>query len=428
MLILFPLLCQARYFITMLSSPHSSSGFFQRHRNEFGLLIAILCVVVFTTFISDSYREFPKQNATTILRETALLGIFALGAGTVIIAGGIDLSSGSVIAFSGMAFSSVCLLLAPKVDGLPQTDQLSVWILVAAFLVTMLAAFLVGSFHAWLITAIELPPFVATLASLVGLRSLAKLLIQDVTQIAYASKTRKSTILITDPLFSSLGNVWWVPLLIFAILSIGLWILLSKTVVGRHLYALGGNEQATRLSGIRTDRLKWLAYCIGSMTAAIAGILYTCYVGTSEPTRDGAGYELNAIAASVVGGCSLTGGAGSIAGIVLGSAFLKVVIDSVAKSFESRPDLVEGLVVGVLVVLAVAFNELRGRGLRKQLFPGSLGVLNVLILTLLAGLITFATASPEYKIRNGLIAGGGALLLLGLRTVLERRSAQRARG
>jgi len=199
-------------------------------------------------------------------------------------------------------------------------------------------------------------------------------------------------------------------------------------VVGRHLYALGGNEQATRLSGIRTDRLKWLAYCIGSMTAAIAGILYTCYVGTSEPTRDGAGYELNAIAASVVGGCSLTGGAGSIAGIVLGSAFLKVVIDSVAKSFESRPDLVEGLVVGVLVVLAVAFNELRGRGLRKQLFPGSLGVLNVLILTLLAGLITFATASPEYKIRNGLIAGGGALLLLGLRTVLERRSAQRARG
>jgi len=313
-------------------------------------------------------------------------------------------------------------LLAPKVDGLPQTDHLPIWILGAAFLVTILAAFLVGSFHAWLITAIELPAFVATLASLVGLRSLAKLLIQDVTQIAYGSNTRKSTIVIADPLFASLGNVWWVPVVIFATLAILLWILMSKTVIGRHLYALGGNEAATRLSGIRTERLKWLAYCIGSMTAATAGILYTAYVSASEPTRDGVGYELNAIAAAGVGGCSLTGGAGTIGGIVLGSVFLRVVIDSVAKCFESRPDLVEGLVVGVLVVLAVAFNELRGRGLKKQFFPGTLGLLNVLILTILAGVVTFATASPEFKSRHGLLAGGAALLLLGLRAFLERRS------
>lgn len=411
----------------MSRSHDSQSGFFQRYRNEFGLLIAIVCVVLFTTFINDSYRSFPKQNAETILRETALLGIFALGAGVVIIAGGIDLSSGSVIAFSGMTFCSVCLLLAPRDGTQPQTEHLATWILVTAFLVTLFAAFLVGSFHAWLITAIELPPFVATLASLVGLRSLAKLLIQDVTQIAYASKTGKSTIGISDAVFNDLGNVWWIPVSIFVVLAIGLWVLLSKTVVGRHLYALGGNEQAARLSGIRTDRLKWLAYCIGSMTAAVAGILYTSYVGTSEPTRDGAGYELNAIAAAVVGGCGLNGGVGSIAGIVLGSVFLKVVIDSVAKSFESRPDLVEGLVVGMLVVLAVAFNELRGsRGLKKHFFPGLLGSLNVLILTLLAGVITFATSSPDFKIRNSLIAGGGTLLLLGLRALLERRATQRA--
>ncbi|HWL10465.1 MAG TPA: ABC transporter permease, partial [Planctomicrobium sp.] len=337
--------------------------------------------------------------------------------------GGIDLSSGSVIAFSGMTFCSTCLLLAPRIDGIPQTDSLPIWILIAAFFVTMLAAFLVGSFHAWLITAVDLPPFVATLASLVGLRSLAKLLIQDVTQIAYGSKTGKSTIGIFDPTFLSLGNIWWIPVVVFLMLSLGLWLLMSKTVVGRHLYAMGGNEQAARLSGIRTERLKWLAYSIGAMTAAIAGILYTSYVGTSEPSRDGAGYELNAIAAAVVGGCSLTGGVGTIAGMILGSLFLKVVIDSVAKSFQSRPDLVEGLVVGMLVVLAVAFNELRGsRGLRKQFFPGSLGLLNILILTLLAGLITFATSSPEMKLQNGLIAAGAAVLLIGLRAFVERRS------
>jgi ribose/xylose/arabinose/galactoside ABC-type transport system permease subunit len=210
--------------------------------------------------------------------------------------------------------------------------------------------------------------------------------------------------------------------LVFLLISAGLWVLLSRTVIGRHLYALGGNEQAARLSGIRTDRLKWLAYCIGSMTAAVAGILYTCYVATSDPTRDGSGYELNAIAASVVGGCSLTGGSGSVAGIMLGSLFLKVVIDAVAKTFQSRPDLVEGLVVGVLVVLAVAFNELRGsRGLKKQFFPGSLGILNVIILTFLAGLITYATSSADFKLRNGLLAAGAVLLLIGVRAFLERR-------
>lgn len=410
----------------MASSQSLQPSFWNKNRNEIGLLGAILCVLLFTTFVDDSYREFPAQNAQTILREIATLGIFALGAGVVIIAGGIDLSSGSVIAFSGMMFCSTCLLLAPRVDQIPQTDSLPVWVLIAALCVTLLAAFLVGSFHAWLITAIELPPFVATLASLVGLRSLAKLLIQDVTQVAYSSSTRKSTITIADPLFSSLSNVWWIPVLIFLVLAVGLWILMSKTIVGRHLYALGGNEQATRLSGIRTERLKWLAYCIGSMTAAIAGILYASFVSHSEPSRDGAGYELNAIAAAVVGGCSLSGGAGTVSGIVLGAAFLKVVIDSVAKSFESRPDLVEGLVVGVLVVLAVAVNELRGRGLKKHFFSGGLGLLNVLILSLLSGLVTFATASPEVKSRNGLLAGGAVLLLLGLRAALERRSARRS--
>jgi len=404
-----------------MPAPTSRPGFIQRCRSELSLLIAIVCVLAFTTFVDESYREFPVQNAKTILRDISMLGIFALGAGVVIIAGGIDLSSGSVIAFSGMMFCSTCLLLAPRVDGLPQTDHLPIWVLGAAFVVTLLAAFLVGSFHAWLITSIELPAFVATLASLVGLRSLAKLLIQDVTQIAYASKTQKSTIVISDPLFASLGNVWWIPVGIFVTLAILLWILMSKTVVGRHLYALGGNEAATRLSGIRTERLKWLAYCIGSMTAAMAGILYTAYVSASEPTRDGAGYELNAIAAAVVGGCSLAGGAGTMGGIVLGSIFLRVVIDSVAKSFESRPDLVEGLVVGVLVVLAVAFNELRGQGLKKHFFPGPLGLLNVAILALLSAVVIFATASPESRYLNGLLAGGGTLLLLGLRAFLERR-------
>ncbi|QDU41132.1 Ribose transport system permease protein RbsC [Maioricimonas rarisocia] len=404
----------------------SLATFIRKNRNELGLAVATLVVIAFTSFVSDSYRTFPAENAKLILRDTALLGIFALGAATVIIAGGIDLSSGSVIAFSGTICTGIILLLAPTDGSTPITDDLPLWILGVAILATLFAAFLIGSFHTWLITVIELPPFVATLASLVGLRSLAKLLIQDMTRVAFDINTGKSNISINDDTFLSLGNEWWIPPTIFVVLSLLLWLLLSKTVVGRHLYAMGGNEEAARLSGIRVERLKWLAYCIGTLTAAIAGILYTSYVGTAEPTRDGLGYELNAIAAAVVGGCSLAGGIGTVPGVMLGALFLRVVIDSVAKTFKSRPDLFEGLVVGVLVVLAVAFNELRGsRGLKKHFFPGALGLLNLLILTTLAGTITFVT-STEDKMRNGLVAAGATFVLLAIRAVAERLSRERA--
>ncbi len=103
--------------------------------------------------------------------------------------------------------------------------------------------------------------------------------------------------------------------------------MLSRTVVGRHVYALGGNEEAARLSGIRTERVKWLAYCIGAITASIAGILYIGDQTAAVPLNLGQGYELNAIAAAVVGGCSLPGGVGTIWGTVLGVLFLQVVID-----------------------------------------------------------------------------------------------------
>ena len=401
--------------------------FLRNYRNEIGLLIAVLAVVAFTTWSSASYREKPWDNAQEILRQTSLLGIFALGAGTVIIAGGIDLSSGAVIAFSATICTSIILLLSPLVDNAPDTLHVHAAILLAALAGTLLAAFLVGSFHAWLITSIGLPPFVATLASLVGLRSLARLLIELVTRTAYHKPTGNSQIYIGDDFYHRLGTEWWIPLLVFAVLSFALWVLMSKTVIGRHIYAMGGNEEAARLSGIRTDRLKWLAYSIGTMTAAVAGILHSSYISMAEPVNDGLGYELSAIAAAVVGGCSLSGGVGSISGIMLGALFLRVVIDAVAKVFHQKPDILEGLVVGMLVVLAVAFNELRGTGgLRKQFFSGPLGILNVIILTILAGTIT-AVTSNDNQFRNGVLAATATLLLLGLRAGIERVHSARQR-
>ncbi|MCA9040683.1 MAG: ABC transporter permease, partial [Planctomycetaceae bacterium] len=377
---------------------------------ELGLLIAICLVVFFTGIVDDSYRVKTAYNAKEILRQTSLLGIFALGAAIVIISGGIDLSSGSVIAFSGMVCCAIMMWLAPLDDaGNPDTTNLGVGIILLAVLGTIIVGLLIGTFHTWLITVIGLPPFVATLASLVGLRSLGRVLIQDINE-ALTEAGSNSKFYISDPLFNDLGRIWWIPVVIFLVISFLLWLLMSRTLVGRHLYAMGGNEEAARLSGIRTEKQKWLAYCIGAVTASIAGILFCSYVGEANPESAGLGYELNAIAAAVIGGCSLTGGIGTITGTMLGALFLRVVIDSVAKTVKGSPDEFEGMIVGLLVVLAVAFNELRTGAIRqKQFFPGPLGIVNLFILSGLIGILG-GVLSTSHQLRWGIGAGLVALL------------------
>ena len=400
------------------------SGFARRNRNELGLLLAVVAVVALTAALDGSYIAKPVFNATDILRHTSLLGIFALGAAVVIISGGIDLSSGSMIALSSTVCASIIHVLAPQSEhGEPIMDDLGPGIIAAAIAGTLLVAFLVGTIHAWLITAIRLPPFVATLASLVGLRSLARVLGTRVSEATSESMSSEK-LNIYDETFRSFGSKWWIPLLVFLAVGFILWVLMSRTVAGRHLYAMGGNEEAARLSGIRTDRLKWLAYCIGSMTAAIAGMLYAGAVGVANPESLGKGYELNAIAAAVVGGCSLTGGIGTVGGAMIGALFLRVVIDAVAKVVKDDPDRFEGMIVGVLVVLAVAVNELRDEGwLRKRFFTGTLGLFAIGILSFAGGTVT-ALVSAEHALRNGGAAAAAILILLAAKRFLESRAAR----
>jgi len=387
----------------------------QQFRNEFGLILAIIAVIVVTALVNPSYSQKPADNAMEIARQTSLLGIFALGAAIVIISGGIDLSAGSVIAFSGSICAQAFYLLAPEGSrGIPDTSHLSLGVFAAGIGAALLVGFLIGTLHTWLITIVGLPPFVATLASLVGLRSLAKVLNQTITSALGNQSTKLN---VDDRAFIALGRTWWVPLVIFLVLGALAWLLMNRTVIGRHLYAMGGNEQAARLSGIRTDRLKWLAYCLGAMTASIAGVLYTAEVGIADPVTQGRGYELNAIAASVVGGCSLQGGVGLIPGVMLGVLFLRVVIDSVAKVVGSGSDDYEGLIVGFLVVLAVTFNELRSMRelVEKRFFPGMLGWITVPTLSMLIGTVTYVMGGRHI----GLSAGIAALGLLGAIKIWE---------
>jgi ribose/xylose/arabinose/galactoside ABC-type transport system permease subunit len=385
---------------------------------ETGLALAIIVVVLLTALFDSqhNYFFFPRASGVEILRQTAMLGIFALGSAIVIIAGGIDLSSGSTIAFSGAVCSTLMMLLAQ--EAMVNAQPVGGGVIVLAIIGTLVAGLLIGSLHTWLITVVGLPPFIATLATLVGLRSLGRALIENVTLHVLGS--RSTQIQIYDAQFRYLATSVWIPVLVFFALAAVLWLVMDRTVVGRHLYALGGNETAARLSGIRTERLKWLAYSISALTSALAGILYIGDQSVADPQTLARGYELNAIAAAVVGGCSLQGGVGSIPGTVLGCLFLRVVVDGIAKIIKTGADVYEGLIVGIVVVIAVAVNQVRaGSGPRKAFFPGWLGMVAVLNLALLAGALGMLAFGPR---TGGLVAVLALVLLSGWKTFEASRA------
>ncbi len=382
---------------------------------EVKLILAWLLVIVGTILLDPgrTYWNNPSSTAELIVRNTVFLGFFALGSAVIIISGGIDLSSGSVIALSATVFSSLLLLIDPV--GF-RAGEIQTWVVSVAVLGTLLAGAMVGTLNAWLITCVGLPPFIATLATMVGLRSFGRGLILAVTG-------NRSQIDFPDlALRDVLKNVTSVSL-VFLVFAAAMWFLMSRTVVGRHLHAMGGNEAAAKLSGIRTDRLKWLAYVIGAVSASMVGIVYFADQGSAKPDILARGYELNAIAASVIGGCALTGGVGTIPGTILGCLFLRTVIDAVNKIVGTGADVYEGMIVGIVVVLAVTFSQRSGGAVRRPFFATAIGWASVPVLSLLSGLsfILFFREKPWFAAPYAIVFAGIVALALCLRGVLELR-------
>lgn len=388
---------------------------------EFKLILAWLVVVVATALLdtNHTYWNDPKGSSELIIRNTVLLGFFALGSAIIIISGGIDLSSGSVIALSATVFGSLLILLDP--NGF-RDGSLSRSAVVLAIAGTIVVGAMIGTLHAWLITRIGLPPFIATLATLVGLRSFGRGLAPMVTTGG------KSQIDFPDRLLrDSLKDVTSISI-VFIVFALILWFLMSRTVTGRHLHAMGGNEQAAKLSGIRTDRLKWLAYVLGAVSASMVGIISFADVGSAKPDIMARGYELNAIASSVIGGCSLQGGVGTIPGTILGCLFLRTVIDAVNKVVGSGADVYEGMIVGIVVVLAVTFSQRGQKTVVNRYFNNAIGWFTIPVLSLLAGLLMLlffgkqSWYTPAHAIASGIIVG----VMLTARGVWETLSEKKS--
>lgn len=381
---------------------------------ESKLILAWLIVVVLTGLFDQghTYWNNPAASAEMILRYAVLLGFFAVGTAVVIISGGIDLSSGSVIAMSATIFGAMLMYCAP--EGF-SSGNIPTSAVVISIVVTLLCGAAVGTLHAWLITCVGLPPFIATLATLVGLRSFSRGLTMAVTN-------NKTQIDFTDQVLrDTMKDVTNISIL-FVIFALVVWFIMSRTVLGRHLHAMGGNEQAAKLSGIHTDRLKWFAYVLGAVSASIVGIIYFADSASAKPDILGRGYELNAIAAAVIGGCSLQGGVGTIPGTVLGCLFLRTVIDSVNKIVGTGADVYEGMIVGIVVVLAVTFSQ-RGPRVQRIFFGNALGRAAIPTLGVLAGVsfMLFFRTKGWYEHSYAAAFGVGVVALLAIRSYLESR-------
>jgi ribose/xylose/arabinose/galactoside ABC-type transport system permease subunit len=315
---------------------------------EWGLLAGI-AVVLGVIYALDPQRAFfSAYSQRTLVHQMALYGVLSLGAAVVIIAGGIDLSVGAVVALASVVSAK---LVTEWLPGASAGEPPSPGVVAVAIALTMAMGLVIGLMHAVMINQFRLPPFIATLATMAGLRSLAVII------------SKNQSINVSFDSYRLLGRDPWYSVPIFAGLAVAASVMMGATVLGRHLYALGGNEAAARLSGLPTRRLKAIAYSLSAMLSALGGILFTGKSGQAQGTM-GVSYELYAITAAVVGGCSLSGGVGSIRGTVLGLILIQIVIKGtgiVVRSIDSTQ--IEGLVLGTVVVLAVAFNQrFRGRG------------------------------------------------------------------
>ena len=313
-------------------------------RKELGIFILLLLLCVVVAAINP--RFLVASNLQNISRLIGMFGILSIGAGVVIITSGIDLSVGSIMALVGILLS---IFLTQKK-----------WPSVLAVLAVIAIAAGLGWIHGLLITRLKIQPFIVTLCGLLFYRGLARFIANDATQ-GFGSE---GFMWLRNLASGQLLNIP-TPFLFLILIGILMWVVLQRSVYGRYLFAVGRNEEAARYSGIGTRKIISSAYVLSGLLAGITGVLMAFYTNSISPSSHGNFYELYAIAAAVLGGCSLRGGEGSVIGIVIGTALLQVLQNLV--NLLGIPSSLNFAVMGTVILIGVVADELvRRRAVRKR--------------------------------------------------------------
>ena len=305
---------------------------------RFQSLIALFVLCLVLSLLTDKFLTV--DNTWNVMRQISVNICIATGMTLVILTAGIDLSVGSVLALCGAITAGLLK------DGLqfPSANLYIGFTIMGAILAGLLVGAMAGLFNGWAITRFKVPPFVATLAMLTIARGLTFLWTKGFPISNLGEK------------FDFIGTRWLlgipVPVWISAIIVLTAVMLTTKTRLGRYIYAIGGNENAARLSGINTRKVKMTVYAIAGALAAVGGIILTSRLDSAQPSA-GASFELDAIAAVVIGGTSLSGGKGSIWGTVLGAIIIGVLNNGLVLLNVSPfwQQVVKGLVILLAVII-----------------------------------------------------------------------------
>jgi len=320
-------------------------------RRELGMSVALVLMCLALWISNPDFLG--QSNAINTLRQISMLGTFAIGIGFVIITGGIDLSIGSLIGLTGVVIAK---LSSPGLGGL----HLSLWVGIP---VALAITTTVGLIQGLLITRLKLQPFIVTLGGMLLIRGVS----QTIAEGGTLSLGGSPLLELANGGYLKIGGDPLIPypLVIFlAVIGIGTYVL-HFTVYGRYVYAIGGNRDAAEYSGINVRRIEASTYVISAATAGIAGVCYAAYIGQMSQ-QVGVAYELYAIAAAVLGGCSLRGGEGTVLGIVIGSAVMRVIdnginmfqlnykdIDQIARIWRLDPNWTYIIIGGVILVAVI---------------------------------------------------------------------------
>jgi ribose transport system permease protein len=306
-------------------------------KKDVGLLVLIL-VVAAGVYLRNPLFLSPN-NISNTANLIGLFGLFSIAQGFVIITGGIDLSSGSMIALLGVLFVD---LVGNK--GVP-------WPI--ALVIVLILGVVLGLAHALLITRLKMPPFVVTLCGLLIYRGVARGYTGDATAGFPFGSTYPGLDFFT-------ARIYGVPtsLLLLVVVAVIAWVVLHRSVFGRYLFAVGKNEEAARFSGIRTNLVIGAAYVICAALTALSAVFFAMYTRSVSPSSQANFYELYAIAAAVLGGFSLRGGEGSIIGVVLGAILLQILQNLV--NLLGIPSSLNFAVMGTVILIGVLVDQQLG--------------------------------------------------------------------
>jgi inositol transport system permease protein len=321
---------------------HTISSLF----SKYGIFLIFAVMIVVASLLSPAFVS--STNLINIVRQMSIVGLIALGVTGIIVSAGIDLSSGSVVGLTAVVAAS--LAQSPDNSGafypglhLP---------LIVPILAACAVGALVGLINGTLVAKTRIPPFIATLGTYTAVRGAALLY----------TGGRPISDLTDEYNFIGQGDVFGlpVPIIILVVMAVVTHILYAHTKFGKYIYAIGGNEQAARVSGIDASRYKMLIYVYASFLAALAGLVVSSRIGSGQPGL-GVGYELDAIAAAVIGGTSLSaGGIGTVAGTIVGALIIGVLNNTLDLMNVSA--YWQQIIKGCIIVGAVIIDQLKNRG------------------------------------------------------------------